>query len=401
MSQYFKPEFFQNNRANFKKQVRGLSVIGANQLLLKSSDESYEFIQDPNFWYLTGIDYPGIILVIYEKNEFLILPKTNKDIDLFDGALDKNELKQIFGSSNIYDYSFGINKLKELILKNKQINTLKPLRRSRLELNIYPNPNRDLIIKKIKYFKKDILINDLSEVFKNLRAIKAKEEIEAIEKAVKTTIYGINKVEKLINLNKLKTAHEVASELEYIFRKQGAKGHAFTPIVANSKDATTIHYRDLSPKLIKDNLIVIDVGANFNNYKADITRTIFFGKISKRQREVFEAVKKVQNKAIKYIKPGITFLDLHKYVEGLIQKELFELGLIDKNDSKSVSRYFPHAFGHSLGLETHDLVDYKSSLKENMVITMEPGIYIKEENIAVRIEDDILVTKNGSKILGT
>ena len=96
MSQYFKPEFFQNNRANFKKQVRGLSVIGANQLLLKSSDESYEFIQDPNFWYLTGIDYPGIILVIYEKNEFLILPKTNKDIDLFDGALDKNKFKQIF-----------------------------------------------------------------------------------------------------------------------------------------------------------------------------------------------------------------------------------------------------------------------------------------------------------------
>ena len=400
MNQYFKADFFCSNRASFKQRVKGLSILGANKLILKSADESFDFIQEPNFWYLTGLDYAGLILVIDDDQEFMILPRTNRAIECFDGALNKNELSIISGISEIYDHSKGIKILKDLVLKNNQVNTLVPLKRRSLEFNSYPNPNKGLLIKQIKHFNKNILINDLTKTFMELRAIKSKSEIEALNKASKITIDAITKVESLINQTKLTTAREVANELEYLFKKAGSLGHAFSPIVANTKDATTIHFKNLEPKLIKNNLIVIDVGAEFKHYKADITRTIPYGNVPTRQKEVLLAVKKIQDDAIKFIKPGLTFKEIHNFVEDLIQKELIKLGLISPKNPKAISLYFPHAFGHSLGLETHDLINYQAPLEENMVITMEPGIYIKEEGIAVRIEDDILITKNGSKILG-
>ncbi len=401
MDQYFTADFFCSNRANFKHKVKGLSILGANKLILKSADESYGFVQEPNFWYLTGLDYAGLTLVIDDDQEFIILPRTNSAIECFDGILNKKELTFISGISEIYDYPKGIKVLKDLLLKNNQVNTLLPLKRRGLEFNNYPNPNMSLLIKQIKHFNKNILINDLTKVFMELRAIKSEAELEALNIASKITIDAIKKIEDLINQNKLTTAREVANELEYIFRKAGSLGHGFLPIVANTRDATTIHFKNLEHRLIKNNLIVIDVGAEFKHYKADITRTIAYGNIPKRQKEVLLAVKKIQRAAIDLIKPGLTFKEIHNFVEDLMQKELIKLGLIGQNNSKAISFYFPHAFGHSLGLETHDLINYQAPLEKNMVITMEPGIYIKEEGIAVRIEDDILVTKDGSKILGT
>ena len=400
MKHFFKPSFFKGNRHRFQNLQPGLTVLSANQLILKSADLNYDFVQDPNFWYLSGLDYAGLLLVIAHQTEFIILPPISWHIELFDGSIDKDDLRDRSQIENIYDYKEGINKLKTLIKTADQINAILPPKKNKLELNSFINPAQSLLIKKIKYFNKDIKINDLTPTFKLLRSIKSQEEIEAISKAVHITLKAINYVERLVIQKKITSAYQVAYELEYYFKKNKASGHAFSPIIANTEDATTIHFQNLEKTLKQNNLIVIDVGAEFNHYKADITRTIAFNEIPKRQQLVFLAVKRVQEQAIKILKPGLTFREIQEYVVKLLQDELLKLGLLKKNDPKKVSFYFPHSFGHSLGLETHDLIDYSLPLQEGMVITMEPGLYIKEEGIAVRVEDDIVITKDGCLILG-
>jgi Xaa-Pro aminopeptidase len=224
-----------------------------------------------------------------------------------------------------------------------------------------------------------------------LRAIKQPEEIECIKKAIKVTIDAFNQMRG--EASKYKYEYEAEARLSYDFRRHGTSGHAYAPIVGDEHNACTLHYVANNDKLKKRSLLLVDAGASYNHYAADITRTYAIGEPTARQKAVHAAVKKVQTTCIKAIQPGLSLGEFQSIAERATRAALEELGLYEDEDS--VSRYFPHAIGHGLGLDVHDHFGTYDSLQPGMVVTVEPGIYIHEEGIGVRIEDDILVTEDG------
>jgi Xaa-Pro aminopeptidase len=197
----------------------------------------------------------------------------------------------------------------------------------------------------------------------------------------------------------LEHEHEVEALLSYEYRRLGASGDAFPAIVATGKNAATVHHTVSHDKILKNQLLLIDTGAEVDNYAADISRTFAIGRPTKRQQAVFDAALRAQRYAISLIRPGLNFRDYEKQVEKFVGQELKQLGLIKNASRKSIRKYFPHATSHYLGLDTHDSGDYYADFEENMVLAVEPGILIPEEGIGVRVEDNVLVTKDGCEVL--
>ena len=188
-------------------------------------------------------------------------------------------------------------------------------------------------------------------------------------------------------------------DLHIGYLQKGASGHAFEPIVASGNNACTIHYVKNDSTIAKNFPLLVDTGAEFMNYAADISRTYLPANAPTRQKERYLAVREVADFARSIMKPGMLMRDIEQQVEKRMGEVLIELGLIKINETKEVRKYYPHAVSHHLGLDVHDLADYSVPLAENMVITVEPGIYIKQEGIGIRIEDDVLITNTGNKLL--
>lgn len=392
----FSSSFFINNRKALKDNCSSNAVIlSANGLIQKSADQAFHFKQDTNFWYLTGINLPDVLLVITSKEEYLVIPKLDDNRINFDGDINYSDLSKISGIKNIYNEKIGWTKIKEEINKNQKVAALSPLPTRLKHLDFFTQPARRVLIQKLKRFNKNIEIEDIRPILARARMIKQDIEIEAIKKAIDITNSSLSEVLLSSNLNKYKYAYEIESAINYGFRIRGGSGHGFEPIIASGKNATVIHFSGHDHELVKNQLIVVDVGCEYSFYTADITRTVVYGSATKRQKEVYEAVKKVQKEAFKIIKPGILLKDLENKVEKLIGEQLIGLGLIKSLDKKAIRKYYPHSFSHSLGLDTHDSADYMMPLQKNMIITVEPGIYIPEESIGVRLEDDVLLTDNG------
>jgi Xaa-Pro aminopeptidase len=234
------------------------------------------------------------------------------------------------------------------------------------------------------------------EVLARLRMIKQPPELKAIQKAIDIT--GLSLKQAFAgDRTRYKYEYELEAVVASGFRSRGATGHSFEPIVAGGKRACTLHNVANDSRLKADEIVVVDVGAEYQHYAADITRTIALQKPSKRQQDVYNAVKTVQQKAFELVRPGITMKQFEKRVVGFMVTELKQLGLIKLN--KDVRKYYPHATSHFLGLNVHDVGDYQKPLPAGVVMTVEPGIYIPEEGIGVRIEDDVLITENGVAIL--
>jgi Xaa-Pro aminopeptidase len=200
-------------------------------------------------------------------------------------------------------------------------------------------------------------------------------------------------------LSKYEYEYQLEADISRGFRTRGASGHAFEPIVAGGVRACTLHNVANNSALAANELIVLDVGAEVEHYAADITRTVNPGSSSPRQLAVLDAVQDAQNYAAGLMKPGILLGDYEQRVEHYIGKKLQELGLIKAITSTAVRHYYPHASSHFMGLNVHDAGDYSQPLQPGMVLTVEPGIYITEEAIGVRIEDDVLITVDGARML--
>jgi Xaa-Pro aminopeptidase len=229
--------------------------------------------------------------------------------------------------------------------------------------------------------------------------LKQPEEVRALQNAIDITIAGIKETFKTGKLRRYSHEYQMEAQLSQAFRKRGAAGHAFPPIVASGSRACTLHYIENNGAVASDELVVVDVGAEVEHYAADITRTIALGKSSSRQRAVHEAVLEVQQFAFDLLGPDVTLKDYEQKIEQFTGEKLRGLGLIKTINHQNTRRFFPHAASHFLGLNVHDIGDYDRPLEAGMVITVEPGIYIPEEGIGVRIEDDVLITKKGIKIL--
>lgn len=397
-SSLFDSEFFKDNRRRLRRLVDDSEpiVLVANGLLQRNSDSSYPFRQDSNFWYMTGLNKPDIILVMDGDEEFLIAPLREHARAVFDGNIDPVVLAEQSGVKTVLGETDGYKKLDILIRKKTQIATLTPPPAFIVQYGIYTNPARANLISRLQESHHGLELADIRQHLAVMRSIKQPEELEAINKAISITAEALEQVHN--NLGKYKYENEVDAGISAHFRRLGA-GHAYQPIIASGANACTLHYIDNSAPIDKNGLLLIDVGAEVENYAADITRTFALEEPTKRQKQVIQSVEDVQAFCLSRLKPGVILKDYEQAVEKYMGEKLRELGLIKEISHEEVRKYYPHSTSHFLGLDVHDMADYEAPLAEGMVLTVEPGIYIAGEGLGVRTEDNVLITAKGVQVL--
>jgi Xaa-Pro aminopeptidase len=393
-----KPEFFIKNRKKIRSLAKSeLLILSANGAMQRNSDVTFPFRQDSNFWYASGVEEPDVLLVMAGEEEYFITPSRSHVQEIMDEPVDVKKMKKVSGIDQILDHKRGWERLTKQIKSSNKVAILQPPEPYVEVYGFYVNPGRQALKNKIEGIKK-VGFEDLRPIFSSLRVIKQPEELKLIQKAIDISIQSLNDVIK--NRDMYDYEYQIEAALTEGIRSRGAMGHAFPPIVAGGKNATTIHYLSNNDRLDKNGLVLIDFGAEVENYAADIARTITLGTPSERQLEVIEAVKEVQKFAFSILKPGLSFRDYELAVEKKMGSVLKRLGLIKSATREKIRQYFPHATSHFLGLDTHDTGDrYGSVFEPNMVIAVEPSILIAKEGIGVRIEDNVVITKSGIKNL--
>lgn len=397
-----KKEVYKNNRNNLMKNIPDNSVVVlfAGNALKKTGDEFYPFAPNRNFFYLTGIKEEEHIVVLSKFNntvsEKLFLKELNLEQEMWTGkTLRDFEGKEISGIEDTVYMNDFYPYMNRLIKGAEEVNLYLDLERQ----NFKENDSESFKFAKLfrdKY--PQLCIKDVSSKITPLRMIKSDEEIAEMQKAIDITISGVESLMR--NAKAGMKEYELEAYFDFECKKNGVKDLAFKTIAAAGKNATTLHYVENNSEIKNDDLILFDLGASWNCYSADITRTFpVSGKFTERQKEVYEAVLRVNEECIRLIKPGVKFLEWNKQARDMIAKECIKLGLIEKEED--VTKYYWHSIGHGLGLDTHDIdrPDRSTVFEEGMVWTVEPGIYIEEESIGVRIEDDVLVTKDGAEVL--
>ncbi len=398
---FFSADFFIGNRRRLAAEVglAGPIVIAANGLLQRGGDSSYSFCQDANFWYLTGIDEPDLLLVIDVDDEYLIVPPRDASRTAFDGAVDDQALTQRSGISLMFETTAGWARLSDRLQTTQQVATVAAAPSYIERYGLYANPARARLVEQLETTVADLKLTDIAISIVRLRMIKQVPELAAIQAAIDITTATIKAVIKPAQLAERQYEYQLEAEISRGFRGRGASGHAFEPIVAGGERACTLHNVANNSAFKADELVVIDVGAEVEHYAADITRTVCRGTPSARARAVHEAVADIQQYAFSILKPGVLLSDYEQQIETYTGQKLIELQLITEISHDAVRHYYPHAASHFLGLNVHDAGDYDLPLAAGMIITVEPGIYISEEGIGVRIEDDVLITGRGISIL--
>ncbi|MDL2341886.1 MAG: Xaa-Pro peptidase family protein [Patescibacteria group bacterium] len=398
---HFSAEFFSANRQRLLATVTadGPLVVTANGLLQRGGDSSYSFCQDANFWYLTGIDEPDITLVLTPSREFLIVPPRDASRTAFDGALDDATLTARSGVATILETAAGWEELTQLLQPVNTVATVAAAPDYIERYGLYPNPARARLRKQLNRACPELKVTDITMAIVRLRMIKQKPELAALQAAIDITLATIKSTTTAAKMGRYSHEYQLEAEISRGFRARGANGHSFEPIVAGGARACTLHNVANNSRLQTGELVVVDVGAEVEHYAADITRTVAVGAPSARARAVHAAVADVQRFALSLLKPGVLLADYEQQIEDYMGTKLQQLGLITEITHDNVRHYYPHAASHFLGLNVHDAGDYDLPLQPGMVVTCEPGIYIADEAIGVRIEDDVLITKTGNKVL--
>lgn len=371
--------------------------MSAYNQMQRSNDMAFHFEQEANFWWLTGIDYPDWWLIIdgTRDKSWLVAPHVSQSHEIFDGSLSAERAKEMSGVSSVIGQDEAQSLLRDLSKKHSVVYALGEQPHAE-HLDFVLNP----AIKSIREQAGRLFatVQDCRKELAQLRAIKQPDEIVAMKDAITVTIEGFETVKaKLASVN---YEYEIEAEFNYYFRTHGANGHAYDPIVAAGSNACTLHYVANSEKLKKRQLVLLDVGAKSGGYAADITRTYAYGEPTKRQIEVHAAVQAAQREIISLIQPNLSVEQYQRDVDKIMTAALLQLGLMSgREDLESYHKYFPHAISHGLGVDVHDSLGAPKYLQPGMVLTVEPGVYIPEEGVGVRIEDDILVTASGNSNL--
>ncbi len=400
-------QLFIKNRAKFTTQMKhkSIAVFNSNDTFTTGADSTLPFKQHSDLLYLCGADQEESILLLFpdaleEKHrEILFLTETNDHIAIWHGAkYSQEEARKLSGISTIYwlqDFEkvfFGLMCEAETIYFNTNEHY-----RQAVELE----SREDRFIKKCKADFPAHKWEKSKPILRGLRGAKESEEIELIQTACDITEKGFRRILPFLNPGIME--YEIEAEFMHEFLRNRSKGFAYTPIVASGYNACVLHYIENNKTCNDGDMLLMDIGAEYANYSSDMTRTIpVNGRFSERQKAVYNAVLRVKNEATKLLIPGILLADYHKEVGVVMTSELLGLGLIDKEDIKNedpnwpaYKKYFMHGTSHHMGLDTHDYGALKTPVKANMVFTVEPGIYIPEENMGIRIEDDVVVQENG------
>ena len=402
MNKNFQASFYVTNRQNLRARIEGDMpiIITAHGQLQRSGDTTFPFRQDSNFWYLTGIDLPDLILVMTPSTDYIIVPGRSASREAFDGAIDYEKLTDISGIDKIVDSDSGWEILRAELMKHAQAALPEPAPAYIESHGLYTNPARARLVEMLREANDQLTIHDIRMDLTRLRMIKQPEELAALQQAIDITCESLRLVTDTDRLPTYVNEFEVEADLTREFRFRGSAGHAFAPIIASGMQGCTLHNVSNSTPIAENSLVIMDVGAEVEQYAADITRTRIHGAPSDRQQAVFDAVLDVQMYALSLLKPGAILKDYEKSVEMYMGKTLHKLKLIaDPTDHDSIRKYYPHATSHFLGLDVHDVGDYTLPLEPGMVLTCEPGIYIPEESIGVRIEDDLVITADGNRVM--
>jgi len=404
MEDIFTSEFFVGNRVRLREAAGTDApiVLTANGVLQRSADNTFKFRQESNFWYATGIDDPDVVVVIDGGEEYLIVPTRDAVMETFEGSVDLEGLKRRSGITTVLDEKAGWERLGKLLRKahTKAVATLDPPPAYMEFYQFYTNPARAELVRKIRTYKKSIVLVDLREAFAKLRVVKQVPEIAAIRRAVDVTVSGLQFVTDRQRLGSYSNEYEIEADITREFRRHGC-GHAFDPIAVSGKRGVTMHATENSGQLHKGEMIIMDVGAEVGWYASDVARTVMTGEPSKRQRALYDAVCEAQDYAYSLIKPGVVHKEYEKENERFIGEKLRQLGIIKDTDRESIRRHFPHMMSHFVGLEAHDVGDYGQAMQAGSVMVVEPGMYSFDEGLGVRIEDMVVITENGYEHLSS
>ncbi len=395
---------FITNRKKFESKLEKntLAIFNSNDIMPTNADGTMPFRQNNDLFWMSGIDQEESVLVIYPDNnqekEILFLKETNDHIAIWEGSkLTKNEATNVSGVENIYWLSEMDEKLQDLIKKCDGIYLNKNMHsRSTSEVETRDDRFRRKI--SLKY-NKNIL--EVAPIMHELRAIKCSSEISLMQKACDITEMGLRRILPYIKPGVME--YEIEAEIMHEFLKNRSTGFAYQPIIGSGRDSCVLHYIENNKKCKDGEILLMDFGAEYANYASDLTRTVpVNGRFSKRQKDIYNSVLYVMKEATKMLRPGTLFKDYNMEVGKIMESELIKNGLlkkyeVQKQDPKKplFRKYFMHGTSHYLGLDVHDVGSFDWAMKEGMVFTCEPGIYILEEELGIRLENDILITSEG------
>lgn len=401
-------ELFIINREKFAKKLKtnSIAIFNSNDEFPRSGDQNFNFKQNPDFFYLTGIDQEQSILIIFPDSpnylykEVLFLRQTNEHIAIWEGhKYTKEEAKKVSGIQNIYWLEDFWTILPSLMNYAEYV-YLNTNENDRYAADI---PYRDIrFIGEIRSKYPLHKLERSSLIMRELRPVKSAYEVEYTQKACQITRDAFIRVLKFVKPNVAE--YEIEAEIIHEFIRQRATGHAYSPIIASGRNACILHYND-NNQICKDGeVILFDFGAEYANYNADLSRSIpVNGRFTKRQKEVYNAVLHVMKEAKKMLVSGTIWNEYHEEVGKIMTSELIKLGLLDKHDVAkqnpavpAYKKYFMHGNSHHLGLDVHDISNRYEPFREGNILTNEPGIYILEENLGIRLENNILITRDGN-----
>ena len=400
-------QLFINNRKKFsaKLATNTIAIFNANDVMPTNADGTMPFRQNNDLFWLSGVDQEESVLVIFpdhtdeSQREILFLKETNEHIAIWEGAkLTKESALKTAGIKTVYWLNELEGKIAELIGKcngiylNKNIHS-----RSASAVETRDDRFRKMIADKFS----ETTIHEVAPIMHELRAIKSNFEIKLMQNACDITEKGLRRILPFIKPGV--TEYEIEAELMHEFLKNRSNGFAYQPIIGSGVDSCVLHYIDNNKACKDGDILLMDFGAEYANYASDLTRTIpVNGKFTNRQKAVYNSVLLVMKEATNMLRPGTIFKEYNAEIGRRMELELIKLGLLDKHDvqkqdakSPLFKQYFMHGTSHYLGLDVHDVGDFDWPMKEGMVFTCEPGIYILEEKLGVRLENDILVTAKG------
>ncbi|MEA3504472.1 MAG: aminopeptidase P N-terminal domain-containing protein [Bacteroidota bacterium] len=396
-------EFFIKNRAklvNFLPK-NSVVVINSNDEMPRNGDQNFPFRQNSDLFYLTGLDQEKCILLLCpdhpeeSKREIVFTIEADENMVIWNGhRYAKEEVAEICGVENVQWTGAFESFLRDLVLQSEHV-FLNQIEYPKYQTEV---PYKDLrFANEIKVKFPENSIKRVAPLLAKLRGVKEPEELEMMQKAADITNKAFYKVLKTTRPGVME--YEVEAEMTYEFLHNGAAGHAYPPIIASGESACILHYIDNDKVCNDGDLMLMDFGAEYGNYAADVSRTIpVNGKFTPRQSECYNAVLRVMKKAIKLYVPGNTINKVDKIVKKMMEAEMVSLGLFTEEDVKNQNsdspmyfRYFMHGMNHYLGLDVHDVGAKDTEFVEGMVLTCEPGLYIAEEKIGIRIENDIVV----------
>ena len=404
-------QLYIENRKNYRKHLKAgsIAIFTSNDILPTNADGAMGFRQNADLLYLSGIDQEDTMLVIFpdvkdgKHKEVLFIKETSELIAIWEGEkFTKEQAKEISGIDHIY-WASEFEKIIKTFIFQAEFIYLNSNEHTRRYIDTETQETR-----LAKWLKEKYPLHKIERsapIMHKIRSVKNKIEVELMQQACNITEKGFRRVLDFVKPGVYE--YEIEAELLHEFVRSKSRGFAYSPIIASGKNSCVLHYVENNKQCKNGDIILLDVAAEYANYASDLTRVLpINGKFTKRQKQVYNAVLNVKKQAVKMLTVGNTFEKYNKAVGEIMTEELLKLGLLKSSEVKkqnssapAYKKYFMHGTSHFIGLDVHDVGFFHEPMQEGNVFTCEPGIYIPKENIGIRLENNILITKKGQNDL--